>query len=60
MSTTEYDPAEDPGVRRLEEARAAGATQEELDAIELEMVAQSDNRPTAADPDPATESEATT
>jgi hypothetical protein len=44
-----YAPENDPGVARLLAARDAGASQEELDALELELIEQTDNRPTEAD-----------
>ena len=39
----------DAGAARLLAAREAGATEQEIAELELELIQQSDNRPTEAD-----------
>lgn len=47
----DYDPEQDPGVARLAEA----STEEDAREIERELIEQTDNRPTEADPGDAGE-----
>jgi hypothetical protein len=50
METPEYDPAEDEGVKKLEELRKAGATEQELRHLELSLTEQTNNGPKDSDP----------